>query len=83
MAITSPTQGAVFTVPVTVTIEASAFDSDGGVQQVAFFANGALIGTDATSPYSVNWFPATGSYTLTAVATDTHGATTTSARWAP
>ena len=66
--------------PVNITLNAAAADSDGTIQQVAFFANGAPIGTVMTSPYSFTWnnVPA-GTYTLTAVATDNHGAMTTSA----
>ena len=77
--ITSPATGASFTAPATLTVTANASDADGTVSQVAFFANGAPIGTDSTAPYGVNWsnVPA-GSYTLTAVATDNAGATTTS-----
>ena len=78
VAITNPIGGAVFTSPATITIDATAADEDGSVTQVAFYANGLLIGTDATSPYSIAWSPATGSYSLNAVATDNQAATTTS-----
>src|SRR6185503_17259049 len=64
--------------PVLIGIDAAASDADGTIQQVSFFANGALIGTDAASPFSVAWSPAPGSYTLTAVATDDHYGTGTS-----
>ena len=45
-------------------------------------ANGTLIGTDTTSPYSISWAnPPVGVYTLTAKATDSTGsAATTAAR---
>jgi hypothetical protein len=50
------------------------------VTSVAFFANGLSLGTDAAAPFAVPWPGVTaGSYTLTAVATDDIGATTTSA----
>src|SRR4029077_13992299 len=50
------------------------------VASVAFFANGVSIGSDPSSPFSISWSPAaSGSYSLTAVATDNQGATTTSA----
>ena len=70
---------AVLTTPVNVTIEADASDTDGTVDEVAFYANGVLIGTVTASPFRVPWSPAVGDYVLTAVATDNLGATTTSA----
>ena len=77
--LSSPTEGATFTSPAVLTIEAIAADSDGTVDSVAFFANGQPIGTDATAPYSITWAAPMGSYTLTAVAMDNQGATTASA----
>ena len=45
-----------------------------------FLRGSALVGTDASAPYSVSWTGGTaGTYALTAVATDKLGATTTSA----
>jgi len=79
VALTSPVEGATFSAPPSVTVSATASDSDGVVQQVAFFANGAPIGVDTSSPYSITWTaPTPANYTLTAVATDAEGATTTS-----
>ena len=47
--------------------------------EVAFFANGALIGSDTDPPYAFSWTNVTpGSYSLTARSTDNGGATTTS-----
>jgi subtilisin family serine protease len=72
----SPSNGSTYTSPATITMTASASDSDGSVAKVDFFANGALIGTDASAPYSFDWLGVTaGAYTLTAVATDNVGAT--------
>ncbi|MDR1995308.1 Ig-like domain-containing protein [Azonexus sp.] len=61
-------------------LSANAADSDGTIAQVAFYQNGTLIGTAPQAPYTVTWnnLPA-GSHTLTAIATDNHGLTTTSA----
>jgi regulation of enolase protein 1 (concanavalin A-like superfamily) len=79
-AITSPASGASFTAPANIMINASASDSDGTVTRVDFYRGSTLIGSDATSPYSVTWSNvAAGSYTLTAVAVDNANATTTSA----
>ncbi len=60
-----------------IALQASAYDSDGDIQQVQFFQNGLLIGSIEQSPYSVSWTPTeVGDYQLTALATDNHGAAT-------
>ena len=61
-----------------VTFTANATDSDGTVTQVEFFVNGASVGVDATSPYSVSWNSTSGTKTVVAKATDSNGAITTS-----
>jgi regulation of enolase protein 1 (concanavalin A-like superfamily) len=80
VSLTSPADGATFTAPATITPTATASDTDGTVTTVEFYAGATLIGSDATSPYSVTWsnVPA-GTYSLTAVARDNSGATKTSA----
>jgi subtilisin family serine protease len=79
VSITSPANNATFTAPAAITIDAIATD-DGTVANVEFFANGAPIGSDASSPYSFTWTNVpSGSYALTARATDTLGASRTSA----
>ena len=77
--LTSPAEGASFTAPASIAMTATASDSDGNVTQVAFYADGNLIGTDTTAPYSFTWndVPA-GSYALTARSTDDDGDSTTS-----
>ena len=76
--ITNPPTGAVFFAPATVTIEATASDSDGSVSQVQFFVNGNSVGVATAMPYAAatNNVPA-GNYTLSAVATDNSGASST------
>ncbi|BCU79279.1 Ig-like domain-containing protein [Luteolibacter sp. LG18] len=79
VSITSPANGASFTQPANITVDATASDSDGTVSKVDFYANGSLIGTDTTSPYSVTWSSApVGTHSLTAVATDNANGTKTS-----
>jgi hypothetical protein len=78
--ITSPASGASFRARSNISIAATAGDSDGGVTRVAFYAGSTHLGTDSTAPYSFVWTSvAPGSYVLTARATDTGGAVTTSA----
>jgi regulation of enolase protein 1 (concanavalin A-like superfamily) len=77
--ISSPANNSTFTAPADITIAASAFDSDGRIGRVDFYAGASLIGSDTTGANQVRWtgVPA-GTYTLTARATDDDGATTTS-----
>lgn len=78
--ITAPADGAQLDVGAPVTLSADASDADGTVTSVQFRVNGSSVGVDSTSPYSVTWTPSsTGTFTLTAVATDNSGASTTSA----
>jgi RHS repeat-associated protein len=82
VSLTAPASGAKFVLPATITVSAAATppETNDTVTQVQFFANGASIGTATASPFSVSWAnPTAGTYTLTAVATDGFGATTTSA----
>ena len=58
----------------TVTIQATAADTDGAVTNVAFFANGAQVGSDAAAPHSFVWLNVTpGNYDVFAEATDSTG----------
>jgi hypothetical protein len=80
--ITSPSQGATFTSPASITITAAASDPDGAVQKVEFYrANGTVkIGEDTTAPYSYLWSNVwAGDYWLRVKAIDDAGAVTTSA----
>jgi hypothetical protein len=79
VSITSPITNATYTAPASITINANAADADGTVSNVQFYNGTTLLGSDATSPYSFVWANvATGTYTLTARATDNAGAVTTS-----
>ncbi|MCI0561893.1 MAG: Ig-like domain-containing protein, partial [Nitrososphaera sp.] len=80
VSLTAPTNGA--TVNSTITVSASASDNV-GVVGVQFKLDGVNLGTeDTVSPYSVSWNTTTAtnaSHSLTAVARDAAGNTTTSA----
>lgn len=79
VALVSPTNGAAFTFPANVAITATDDDSDGSVASVAFFDGGTLLGTANSTPYTLTASLAVGGHTLTAVATDNLGLSTTSA----
>ncbi len=77
--VTSPATGTSYTAPATITIAATAADSDGTIAGVAFYANGTPVGSAASAPYAFTWSNvAAGNYSITAAATDNSGATTTS-----
>jgi RHS repeat-associated protein len=79
VSITSPASGLTFTAPASITLAATASDSDGTIASVKFYRGTTLLGTDATSPYSFAWTNvAAGTYSITATATDNIGAITTS-----
>ena len=80
MTLTSPIDGARFVPGSSITLSATATDTDGTVAKVDFYRDGSIVGTDTASPYSVVWGGvAAGTYALTARATDNKGAATTSA----
>lgn len=80
VAITRPTNGAVFVAPAQVLIFANATDADGFVPLVEFFEGTRKIGQATDSPFGYFWNNVGPSnYTLRAVATDNKLARATSA----
>jgi subtilisin family serine protease len=78
--LTDPVGETTYPAPASIPLSADAFDGQGTVSQVAFYAGTALIGIDATAPFALTWTGAPiGNYSVTAVATDNDGATATSA----
>ena len=77
----SPTNGQPLLGPANLTLTATATDPDGSVASVEFFSGGASLGLASVgNPFSLVWpNVGLGSATLTAVATDNHGAKATSA----
>ncbi|MBD3343555.1 MAG: DUF5107 domain-containing protein, partial [Chitinivibrionales bacterium] len=62
-----------------ITLTATAIDSDGAISAVEFFQGAQSLGIDTISPYEFTWVsPPTGTYELTALATDNDNATTVS-----
>ena len=80
VSLTSPTNGAQFTAPATISLAANATDPENQLARVEFYSGATLLGSDTTSPYSFSWTNvAAGTYSLTARAFDTAGGTATSA----
>lgn len=79
VSITSPSNGSSITEGDTITISASASDSDGSILNVSFYHGTTLLAEDSSSPYEYTWsnIPA-GSYDFTAVAMDDDSVITTS-----
>ncbi|RAW02209.1 Ig-like domain-containing protein [Pseudochryseolinea flava] len=79
VSVTSPANNATYTAPATITINATATDSDGTITKVEFFNGATKLGEDTSSPFSFSWANVNaGTYQLTARAADNAGATTTS-----
>jgi len=76
----SPSEGAFYTEPATITFSASASDSDGSVARVEFFQGITKVGEDTSAPFAFDW-PSVplGNYALRAIAFDNLGARGTSA----
>jgi plastocyanin len=80
--ISAPTNGATFAAPWTGTIQASASSANGTISNVDFYAGTNRLGSvsnPSANPSLAVTNLAAGSYTLTAVATDSVGASNTSA----
>lgn len=83
--LTSPADGTVVLPGAPLTLSATATDNTigggaGAVASVEFFADVTSLGVVSVSPYTLAWTPpSAGAYSLTAVATDTEGATGSSA----
>ena len=79
IAVTAPSDGSTVAEASNISIAVAASDSDGIVSKVQFYADGQLLSTDASAPFSAVWSGAlAGAHVLTAVATDDDGAQTVS-----
>ena len=79
VSVASPSENSLIDYGRTITLQASAGDSDGTVQEVKFYVDGSYYRTDITAPFAVSW-PAysSGLHTIYAVAVDDDGTSTTS-----
>jgi regulation of enolase protein 1 (concanavalin A-like superfamily) len=79
VSVTAPIANSQYTAPASININATATDPEGAMLSVDFYANQTLIMRDTTAPYSATFATSTpGSYSLTAVAHDADGNSTTS-----
>ncbi len=78
--LTAPSNGATYSAPATITLSATASDSNGSVARVEFYAGATKLGEDTSAPYGFTWSNAPGGvHTLSARAIDNQGAEATSA----
>jgi hypothetical protein len=78
--IISPANTAKFVTPADIAITVNAYDPDGSLSKVEFYQDTTRIGVDFTSPYEFYWNDVgTGTFSISAKATDNSGAVTTSA----
>ncbi|MEM9340649.1 MAG: glycosyl hydrolase family 8, partial [Bacteroidota bacterium] len=79
ISLSSPVQGSVFSVQESITLTASASDSDGSVAKVEFYQDGVKLGEETSAPYTFTLTGLSpGPYSFTAAATDDLGARTVS-----
>lgn len=77
--LTAPSGGELLPFGFPVTLVADATDPDGSIDEVRFLADGILIHTDDSAPFTFDWSPAApGTFSIRAEAIDDLGATTTS-----
>jgi hypothetical protein len=81
ISLTSPANNSVYNEGASAfTFQASVSDAESNLSKVEFYSNGTKVGEKTSSPYSISYIPTVGGYySLTAKATDSYGANTTSA----
>jgi regulation of enolase protein 1 (concanavalin A-like superfamily) len=80
VSIMSPAFSARYMAPTSVNIAADAADPEGRLLSVDFYVDSTLMSRDTSAPYAASWpVTAAGTYSLTAVAHDQDGGSTTSA----
>lgn len=71
----APSNGAIFSLPATIALSATATDANGTVSKVEFYNGATLLGTDTTAPYTYSWASVSaGTYSLTVKAYDSANA---------
>ncbi|AIW19727.1 chitinase [Vibrio coralliilyticus] len=75
VSISSPVNNAEIPEGTVTTIQASASDSDGNIDQVTFLVDGQNIATVTQAPYQADWTAVAGATTISVIATDNENAT--------
>ncbi|MEO1263448.1 MAG: Ig-like domain-containing protein [Bacteroidota bacterium] len=70
----APLDGATYYEADTITLSATADDTNGNLSDVEFFVDGVSVGSVTSGPFELDWIiPDFGSYSIQAVATDLEG----------
>ncbi|WP_394252186.1 chitinase C-terminal domain-containing protein [Vibrio profundi] len=75
--LTSPSASDAIVEGDVVLLSATALDSDGTVDSVAFYVNGALVATVTQSPFEATWAATSGTHEVSVIAKDDKGAVST------
>ena len=75
--LTSPSAADAIVEGDAVLLSATALDSDGTVDSVAFYVNGALVATVTQSPFEATWAAISGNHQVSVIAKDDKGAVST------
>ncbi|MCK6262568.1 Ig-like domain-containing protein [Vibrio sp. ZSDE26] len=78
VSLTSPLNNAVISQGSVVSIQATASDEDGSIDNVEFFAGNLSLGVDTQAPYAMDWTATLNTTAIKAVATDNEGASQSS-----
>jgi len=79
VSLTAPAANARYASPASITLTANASNTGDTISKVEFYQGATLLGTATTAPYTYSWTNvATGSYSLTAKATNSHNEVKTS-----
>ena len=72
--LTAPIHDSAVGLGASVTLNATATDTDGTITKVEFLVDGVKVGEDTGSPYALTWVASAGDHRVSARATDSSGA---------
>ncbi|MBW3698030.1 chitinase [Vibrio sp. T187] len=78
VALSSPLANASIPEGTITSLQATATDSDGNIDSVEFFADNQSVALITQAPYTADWTAVLGTSSISAIATDNQGATTSS-----
>jgi hypothetical protein len=73
-----PVNNSYYSYPSSILLFATATDNDGAISKVEFYSNESLINSDNSAPYSYEYSPQAGTYSIKSVAYDNNNNSSTS-----